>query len=325
MSLNIAAHQLLEADQNVHFCSLSPDAKHVACALSSGVVCALSTITFTAVARGAPGKDFMDVPATCIRWAPAHCDSDWQLVSSSSAGGVMLWHWDHSEFSLRRGTVAYERNNEVMVVDVSPSGKRVLAAGSDRIVRLYNSQLTLLAQLTEGVNADGTSRSTHVNRIFSVRFLTEMSAVSAGWESPIQLWDLRSNRSTRQVVGLQGVSDCLEPVPDTQIVVMASPKSVDTLHLFDTVTARVLKENSQNVCSQLNPAERVVLCRFQPETGYAWCLTASPHSVVLIRLSSGLIVARAPLSSTPLSMTVNADQVVVGCKNGTVLHVSLSM
>ncbi|KAG5468490.1 hypothetical protein LSCM1_02470 [Leishmania martiniquensis] len=325
MPLAIVAHQLLEADQNIHFCSLSPDAKHVACALGSGVVCALSTITFTAVARGAPGKDFMDTPATCIRWAPAQCDSDWQLVSSSSAGGVMLWHWDHSEFSLRRGTVAYEQNNEVMAVDVSPSGGQVLTAGSDRIVRLYDSRLSLLARMTDGLNADGTSRPAHVNRIFSVRFLTEVSAVSAGWESPIQLWDLRSHHSDRQVVGLQGVSDSLEPVPNTKIVLMASPKSAETLQLFDCVTGRVLQNNSQTVCSQLRPTERVMLCRFQAETGHAWCLTVSPPSVVVIALSSGLIVTREVLSNTPLSIAVSAARVVVGCKNGTLLNMSLSM
>ncbi|CAC9541942.1 conserved hypothetical protein [Leishmania infantum JPCM5] len=325
MSLDIATYQLLDADHHIHFCSQSPDTKFLACALGNGVVCLVNAITFNAVARGAPGKDFLDVPATCIRWAPEQCDSAWQLVSSSCAGGVMLWHWDRNEFSLRRGAAACEKHNEVMVVDVSPSGKQVLTAGSDRIVRLYDSKLTPLAQLTEGVNADGTSRPAHTNRIFSLRFLTEVAAVSAGWESPIQLWDLRACRSNRQVVGVQGVSDCLEPVPSTPMVLVASPKSTNTLQIFDTVTGRVLEENSSKMCSQLNVAERVLVCRIQGDTGNAWCLTVSPPSVIVLCVSSGLIVARAALAHTPINMTMKDASVVVGCKNGVLLQVSLRM
>ncbi|CAM38750.1 conserved hypothetical protein [Leishmania braziliensis MHOM/BR/75/M2904] len=325
MSLDIAAHQLLEITQHIYFCSLTPDAELVACALGNGVVCTLNAITFDVTARGAPGKDFVDVPATCVRWAPAECDCDWQLVSSSTAGGVMLWYWDCSEFSLRRGTAAFEENNEVMMLDVSPSGKRVLTAGSDRIVRLYDSTLTLLSQLTEGVNSDNTSRPTHINRIFSARFITEVAAVSAGWESPIQIWDLRACRSNRQVVGVQGVSDCLEPVSGTHMVLVASPKSLDTIHIVDSATGRVLDQNSQAVCSQLNPTERVTVCRYQAETGHVWCLTTSPPSVIAIAFPSGAIVARAALAHTPLNMTMNASRVIVGCKHGVVLQVSLSM
>ncbi|GET92513.1 hypothetical protein, conserved [Leishmania tarentolae] len=325
MSLDITAHHLLDADQHIHFCSLSADEKFLACALSNGVVCLVNATMFNTVSRGAPGKDFMDFPATCVRWAPAECDSDWQLVSSSCAGGVMLWQWDRNEFSLRRGGAAYENQNEVMTVDVSPSGKQVLTAGSDRIVRLYDSTLTLLAQLTEFLNADGTSQPAHTSRIFSLRFLTEVVAVSTGWESPIQLWDLRACRSNRQVIGVQGVSDCLEPVPNTPLVLVASPKSTNTLQIFETTTGRIQEENSNKVCSQLTLTERVVVCRIQAETGNVWCLTVSPPSVIVLCLSSGRIVARTKLEHTPINMITKDAGVVVGCKNGVLLQVSLSM
>ncbi|CBZ30555.1 conserved hypothetical protein [Leishmania mexicana MHOM/GT/2001/U1103] len=325
MSLAIATYQFLDADQHIYFCSQSPDSKFLACALGNGVVCLVNAITFSTVARGAPGKDFLEAPATCIRWAPEECDSAWQFVSSSCAGGVMLWLWDRDSVSLRRGAAVCEKHNEVMVVDVSPSGKQVLTAGSDRIVRLYDSKLTLLAQLAEGVNPDGTSRPAHTNRIFSVRFLSELAAVSAGWDSPIQLWDLRLCRLTRQVVGMQGVSDCLEPVPSTPLVLVASPKSANTLQIFDAVTGRVLEEESSRVCSQLNLTERVLVCRIEAETGNAWCLTVSPPSVIVVSVSSGRIVARAELAHTPLNMTMKDASVVVGCKNGVLLQVSLSM
>ncbi|KAG5494174.1 hypothetical protein JKF63_02009 [Porcisia hertigi] len=325
MSLVITPHRPLEADPHIYFCSLSTDGKFVACALGNGSVCLLDTVNFHLLARGAPGKDFLDVPATCIQWMPVPGEKEWKLVSSSSAGGVMLWDWDASELALRRGTAVCEPKNEVMTVDVSPNGLQVLTAGSDRIVRLYDAELNPLAQLIEGVNADGTLRPTHVSRIFSVRFVSDVLAVSAGWDSPIQMWDLRARQSNRQVVGLLGVSDCLEPVPSAQIVLVASPKSPNTLQIFESVTGRVLDENSKTVCSQLDPKDRVTVCRFHAETGHVWCLTSSPPSVVVLSLSSGVIVARAALTHYPLNTAVNGDGVVIGCKNGVLLQVSLTM
>ncbi|KAK7197125.1 WD domain, G-beta repeat [Novymonas esmeraldas] len=323
MSLDITTYQLIECEQHVHFCAPSCDDKLIACALGNGAVCVLNSVTFVAVARGAPGRDYVDVPATCVRWAPAQCESDWQLVSSSSAGGVMLWNWDSTEFSLRRGATASEQKNEVMAMDVSPSGNHILTAGSDRVVRVYDAKLTLLAQLVEGVTADGVPRPTHVNRIFSARFVTEAMAVTAGWESPIQVWDLRARCSNRQIVGLHGVSDCLELVPNSHLVLVASPKSTDTIQIFDSVSGRILDENSQTACTELDPTERVLVCRFQAETGQAWCLTVSPPSVIVLALSSGHVVARAALPCTPLCLSVSAAGAVVGCKDGKLLRLNL--
>lgn len=325
MSLSVAAHQLVESEEHVYFCAYSPDAKHVACALSNGSIRVLNAATLDTISRGAPGKDFVDVPATCVRWAPASSRAAWQLVSSSSAGGIMVWHCDAADDSLKRGACATEEGNEVMAVDVSPSGKLVVSAGSDRVVRLYDAALQLTAKLTDGVCADGTSRPTHINRIFSARFLSEALAVSAGWESPVQVWDLRSRCSNRQVPGVQGSSDCLEPVTGTHLVLVASPKTADTLQLFDSVTGRAMVDNADKACAQLQPEERVMVCRFCAETGHVWCLTVSPPSLIVVALASGHIVARAPLPAQPLNMAQHGADAVVGCKNGTLLHVSLRM
>jgi WD40 repeat protein len=325
MSLHVTAHQLVETEEHIQFCAYSHDAKRVACALSSGALRILDAITFESLSRGAPGKDFVDVPATCVRWAPAGSQLDWQLVSSSCAGGVMLWALDPGDNSLKRGVIANEDGNEVMAVDVSPSGKAIISAGSDRVVRLYNAELQLLSKLVNGVNPDGSSRSTHTNRIFSVRFLADFLAVSAGWESPVQVWDLRSRCANRQVTGVQGSSDCLEPVTGTHLVLVASPKTVDTLQLFDSVTARVMEANSATTCAQLQSEERVLVCRFCADTGHVWCLAVSPPALIVLALSSGHVVARTALPAPPLSMTQHGSGVVVGCKNGIVLEVTLSM
>lgn len=325
MSLDIATHRLADAEPHVHFCLLSPEGKHVACALSNGTVVVLNAITFAVVARGAPGLELAGLPATCVRWAPPSAGNDWCLVSSSCCGSVVLWSWDTNESALRRGTVATEGKNEVMVVDVSPTGKRVLSAGSDRIVRLYNAKLVLLAQLTEGFDADGTSRPTHTNRIFSARFVSEAAAVSAGWASPVQLWDLRTCCSNRQAVGIVGGADCLEPIPDAHLVLVASPKLPESLQIIDSVTGRALDENSQTACSELDSRERVAVCRFQADAGLVWCLTLSPPSLIVLSLSSGRVAARAMLPATPLNMSLDATGALICCKAGVLLQASLVM
>lgn len=325
MSLSIAVHQLLEAEGHIHFCARSPDTKYVACALSSGAICILDTLLFATVSRGAAGKDFASVPATCVRWAPAESHADWQLVSSSCAGGVMVWSFDRADCSLKRGASVSEDGNEVMTVDVSPNGKFVISAGSDRVVRLYDASLRLLSRLINGVNSDGSSRPTHINRVFSARFVSDALAVSAGWESPVQVWDLRSGCSHQQIPGVQGSSDCVEPVTGTHLVLVASPKTADTLQLFDSATGQLMEANSDKACAQLEVEERVVVCRFCAETGYVWCLTVSPPSLIVLTLSSGYVLARAALPAQPLNMTQFGADALVGCKDGTLLHVHLSM
>lgn len=325
MSLNIFPHPLPDAEEHIHSCVFSPDAKRVACALSSGSLRVLNATTLETVARGAPGKDFAGVPAACVRWAPAASRAAWQLVSGSCAGGVMLWHIDSADGSLKRGAAVSEAGNEVMAVDVSPNGACVVSAGSDRVVRLYDAALQLLATMVDGLNADGTARPTHINRIFSARFLTDAAVATAGWESPVQVWDLRSRCSNRQVQGVQGSSDCLEPITGTHLVLVASPKTADTLQVFDSVTGRAMTENASTACAQLQPEERVMVCRFCAATGHVWCLTVSPASIVVVALTSGHVVARVPLPAHPLCMTQHGTDAVVGCKNGTLLRVALEM
>ncbi|KPI83182.1 hypothetical protein ABL78_7795 [Leptomonas seymouri] len=325
MSLNITVHKLAGTEEHIHFCTCSPDAKRVACALGNGSISILNAITFDSVACATPKREFAGLPATSVRWIPPQSPGEQQLVSSSCAGGVLLWSLDSIDGSLRYSNSVIEDGNEVMAVDVSPSGNFVISAGSDRVIRLYDSALQLLSKLVDGVNPDGTLRPTHINRVFSARFLSDSLAVSAGWESPVQIWDLNSRMSNRQVVGVMGSSDCLEPVSDAHLVLVATPKATETLQLFDSVTGRVMVSNSKTACAHLKSEERVVTCRFCEKTGHVWCITTTPPSVIVLALSSGNVLARARLPAQPLNMSLRGTEIIIGCKNGVLLQVSVLM
>lgn len=326
MSLTATPFTIPENEENILYCSVSPDNEYIACAFANGAIRILHARTFETLARGIPGKGFADSPATCVRWAPpASEQTDWQLISCSCEGGLLTWEWDAEAGTLKRYQVTVENGNETASIDISPSGKLLLSAGSDRIIRLYNADLSLVAFLNHGIDADGLTRVTHISRIFSVRFVTETLAVSAGWESPIQIWDLRTNRSDRQAMGLGGSSDCLEPLQNTCLVVVAAMKSSPPVQMIDSVSGEVLLEESERLSSQLTAADRITVCRQSKDNGYIWCLISSPPAVVVLAQPSGMIVSRTSLPSTPLNMEVRFSTAYVACQCGVILSVTFSM
>lgn len=57
----------------------------------------------------------------------------------------------------------------------------MLTAGSDRIIRLYDTNLTLLKAMTQAIKSSGeVFLNAHLNRVFCVRFVNDQTLISAG-------------------------------------------------------------------------------------------------------------------------------------------------
>lgn len=311
----------MEEGEHVYFLSPSSDKEYVAVVFGNGALRIMDPRTLETLGRVTPGKPYEDLPVTYVKWFPTVTEEDkrqqYKLISVSSAGAIFGWKWDGVE-PLRYKKIE-EKGNEISVVDISPTEEHFMTAGKDRIVRLYNaSTFSLETELKKGVDDKGLSRPTHVSRVFAARFLTKTLAISAGWESPIQLWDLRTLRSERQILGTSGSTDCIEPIPETNMVLMTS-KTGSKLRLLDVIRAQELERESERLNTQLTSNDNPVISRFSAETRTIWCACAAPNKLIGISFSTGEVIGSLPLPSHPLNLTLldlDGLRIYVCCQDG---------
>lgn len=313
----------MEEEEHVYFFSLSSDNKYAAAVYGNGALRILDPLTLETYARAVLTKAYEDLPCTCVRWFPTITEEDnrqqYRLISVSSAGGVFGWRWDG--IHLLQYKKAHEKNNEISTMDISPSEDTFITAGKDRIVRLYDSEsFEVTKELTKGVDEAGLTRVTHISRIFSARFLTKTLGASAGWESPLQLWDFRTLRSERQIPGCQGVSDCIEPMPNGSLLLLTANKGTSKIQLLDCVQSIEMEKETQIINSSLSSSENPVVSRYSSSSLLIWSACASPNKLIGIRFSTGEIVASIDLPSAPLNLTLMGDEsrerIYVCCQDG---------
>lgn len=318
----------MEEEEHVYFLSSSSDDRYIAGVFGNGAIRIMEPNTLELLARSSPGKPYDDLPCTCVRWFPDIVEEGksktYRLITVSSAGGVLGWQWDGSD--LIRYKKLEEKGNEISTVDISPGGDMFLTAGRDRIVRLYNtSAFQLIAELKKGIDENGSPRPTHTSRIFSARFITATLAASAGWESPLQLWDLRTLRSEREVLGAQGSSDCVEPIAQSRLVLFSNTKADAKLRVLDPISCSERKEETKIINSFLSASDNPIVSRFSYSSSSIWCACASPNKLISISISSGEIVGQIDLPTTPLNlflMELNGSLVVyVPCQDGRIVVV----
>lgn len=317
----------MEDGEHVYFLSLSPDHKYVAAVFGNGALRIMDPLTLELFARSLPGKPYDDLPCTCVRWLPKELEEEtcksYRLISVSSAGGIFGWKWDGTD--LFRFKKLEEKGNEISLVDISPKGDTFLTCGKDRIVRLYNSEtFQLIGELKKGINDDGSLRTTHTSRVFSVRFVTATLAASAGWESPLQLWDLRTLRSEREIVGTQGSSDCVEPIAHSCLLLFTDTKSSPKLRVLDPISRNEREEETRIINEKLTASDNPLVSRFCPSTSSIWCACSSPNKVINVLLSTGSIVGEIDLPGSPLNLTIddyNGMMIYVSCQDGQIVVV----
>lgn len=304
--INLREHQ-----ETVHGSALSHDAQFIAFTFANGCVKVFDTQDMKQQQRALLGVPFDGLPSTGISWAPAHVageDQLYRLANVNSQGALFSWLWGgpgSSSDTLERQLRVVEEKNESAVCEFSLDGKQLFTAGSDRNIRVYDME-NLKAEptiLNRGVDDDGGIRPAHSNRIFSLKFLSPTTFISAGWQSPIQVWDLRTARAERQINGANPASNGLEAMPGTtRFFCCSAQRPSQQIQVFDYVQCREIVEESEKFSASCERA-LITSVSYRPEIETLWAASSKPDQVLQLCTRTGATKAVIPVNTQLMSLT----------------------
>lgn len=173
-----------------------------------------------------PEGHSMRSPVTALAFRPASATLAGRnvLLAACSDGNITHWHLGTPKLlhSMR------EDGNETYCADYAPTGTAFATGGRDTIVRLYDEETRrLVAPLQQGRAAEIPA---HSARVTSLKFLSDQTLLSAGWDYTVQVWDLREGRAVRSLFGPYLTGDALDARGDT--VLTGSARAKDQLELW---------------------------------------------------------------------------------------------
>ena len=296
-SLKVTPISLSEGGEHVYAAKYSPEGEYLAVTFANGVVRVLNTTTYASLHRGRLGPGFDDLPSTAVKWRPRSTNLDasgdeadfhtQMLATVSAAGGVFGFAIDSTP-----GSVAFDRvwkcpeqGNDTAALDFSPGGEILATAGQDRTVRLYDMNTRQLKEsLTRGVDDAGHHRPAHTNRIFCVRFLTPQTLLTAGWENPIQIWDLRTGCAARTIAGPQVCSDSVEVVASQGKILVANNRNTRQIQVFDYVSCREIVQEGDKLSRSIGGSH---LSQVRVAHGLLWAIASKPDRLLCIDAATG--------------------------------------
>ena len=214
------------------------------------------------------------VATTCVRFSPATLagseQGEYIAATTVSNGTVHLWSIDGEKRKSHTLGAALEEGNETLVATFSPSGAKLVTAGSDKTVRVYDvngttaspaqsstqaspshsqvvpteepesptspikppAPLVLTRSFVCGIDNHGQDTLGPNNRIFAAHFYDENIFLVGGWETPVLLYDARSPKDAQGVFKGPHVSGNAIDTKDNLIVV-GSDRQSDQIQVFD--------------------------------------------------------------------------------------------
>ncbi|KAJ9472147.1 Ribosome biogenesis protein WDR12-like protein [Diplonema papillatum] len=314
-----------EQSESVFCVRYSGDGKYCAAACGNGAARIFETATWTPVQRlRSMAHNAEGHAATAIRWRPHGPTKAYDLIVACASGVIQQWSWDEETDAEYVGAIV-EPGNEILCVDYSPDGTQFASVGSDRIVRIYDTMSGKLShKLDTGIDARGFAKQGHTSRIFSVRFLNAHRLVTGGWESACQVWDLRTGRSDRQLLGTHVGSDGLEVAPAASTVIVASYRATNQLMLFDPATGR--ETTPPNISRRFN-GSNLYSVKLAANQSYLVCLGSKPNAIYLVDIRTGdLIGCIKNLPETYFTLDINPqkpNEVVVGGTHSSLMTLSI--
>lgn len=210
----------------------SPDGKFLVVGCGDGSVKVYNTRTGIEVNKLQEGEEGA-LPITAIKFRPvpdgAHARTRNVFIASNTNGQIQHWHMSsgkclHSLFC---------ENDQIYALDYDNEGTKFLAAGMNKTIRLFDEDTKSESVVLCGGSGHGRTTSGHSNRIFACKFVPDDNnlIISGGWDSTVQIWDVRAGHSVRSFYGPHICGDSLDMVGNN--VLTGSWRSADQLEIWD--------------------------------------------------------------------------------------------
>jgi WD40 repeat protein len=293
-----------EVEGDVFAIRTSDDGAFLGCTLSDGHVATYSSVTGRLSYLLEQSTDRF--PATAIRFN----NKIPKAFLVSSADGLLR------EWSTHRFTITWTLNespNQIFAMDLAPDELSFATAGLDKIIRFYDYETQTIKSTLQRCTDFGDDPG-HTNRIFSLLFHpTDQNLLySGGWDDSIQMWDLRTNRSIRSVVGAHVCSDTLDA--HGRLLLSGSWRTKDQLQIWDLRTFAPC----QTLKWEGNPQCLVYAAKFHPSGAFIAAGGSGSSEVRLMSLKSPARYEKLNMEGTTFSVCFSKDgkELVVGTQKG---------
>lgn len=238
---------------------------------------------------------------TSIVWKPRISTSKTKnvLIASESLGAISQWHTTSRKLVYRIETPC-----EVFSIDYHRWFNLILCGGRDGVLRLYDDiTKTLVTEFEQK----------HTNRIFCVKAHPddENILISAGWDSTVQIWDIRTSAAIRTIMGPHICGESIDIKGD--LLLAGSWRDKNSLQVFDFPTGRLIKD------VPLNAGSWVYSSKFSNDG--SMCIAAGSNVNQLVLFEGFNQIGNILGFPQPLftaDITKNKKNVAVGCGDGTV-------
>ena len=227
----------IKENSDIYSTNLSNDNSNIAIALGNGHISIRSSLTGRLSYDLIHSKE--EFPITGIKYNPILPKT---FLSISTDGKIQEWN----SINPKKSWLIKEENNQLYALDINSNGIQFSTGGTDTKIRIYDLKIKKCISELFKNPFDYSSQNGHTDRIYCVIFNKndQNMLLSGGWDNTIQIWDLRNNISSLNILGPHICGNSIDI--NGNYILTGSWRTYDQIQLWDIRNGKLIKSTSWN-------------------------------------------------------------------------------